>query len=163
MGGLSSPTSPSPPGPPQRPREGLRVFRRHFAHFRPLVAATALGTAAGAHTAVTANLTARLDTHLIRHLRDNALVTLGRTHAELNAALLHAIGGAALTAAGSPQRHLVQGRQAHAVDTAHRATAELSLLVGASAYQARSPSPKPAPTSADSSTPTASTTHSNAP
>ncbi|MGC5365647.1 acyl-CoA dehydrogenase family protein [Streptomyces sp. DT24] len=122
------------------PGEGLRVFRRHFAHFRPLVAATALGTAAGAHSAVTTNLTARLDTHLIRRLRDNALVTLGRTHAELNAALLHAIGAAALTAAGSPHSDTwSRGVKAHAVDTAHRATAELSLLVGASAYQARSP------------------------
>ncbi|MER5362830.1 acyl-CoA dehydrogenase family protein [Streptomyces sp. NPDC002785] len=120
--------------------DGLRVFRRHFAHFRPLVAATALGTAAGAHTAVTANLTARLNTRLIRRLRDNALVTLGRTHAELNAALLHALGAATITAAGSPHSDIwSRGVKAHAVDTAHRTTAELSLLVGALAFQAHSP------------------------
>ncbi|MFD6529253.1 acyl-CoA dehydrogenase family protein [Streptomyces sp. NPDC060184] len=119
--------------------DGLRVFRRHFAQFRPLVAATALGTAAGVHTAVTADLTNRLNTRRVRHLRDNALITLGRTHAELNAALLHALGAASITAAGSPQGDIwSRGVKAHAVDTAHRATTELSLLVGALAFQAHS-------------------------
>jgi alkylation response protein AidB-like acyl-CoA dehydrogenase len=118
---------------------GLAVFRRHFAAFRPLVAATALGTAAGAHTQVAATLTARAATGLLPRLRDTALVTLGRTHAEINAALLSAIAAARLTASGSPHADLWSREvKAHAVDAAHRALQELPLLVGAGGFRADS-------------------------
>lgn len=118
---------------------GLTVFRRHFAAFRPLVAATALGTAAGAHTQVTATLAARVATGLLPRLRDTALVTLGRTHAEINAALLSSIAAARLTASGSPQADLWSREvKAHAVEAAHRALQELPLLVGAGGFRADS-------------------------
>ncbi|MFG2960821.1 acyl-CoA dehydrogenase family protein [Streptomyces sp. NPDC048291] len=118
---------------------GLEVFRQHFAAFRPLVAATALGTAASAHTQVAATLTARAATGLLPRLRDTALVTLGRTHAEINAALLSAIAAMRLTASGSPHADLWSREvKAHAVDTAHRALQELPLLVGAGSFRADS-------------------------
>ncbi|MEH0416007.1 acyl-CoA dehydrogenase family protein [Streptomyces sp. B21-083] len=121
------------------PDGGLAVFREHFAAFRPLVAATALGTAAGVHSQVTATLTARLTTGILPRLRDTTLVTLGRTHAELNSALLAALAAARITTAGSGQADMwSRGVKAHAVDTAHHAVAELSLLVGASGFQADS-------------------------
>ncbi|MFD4210202.1 acyl-CoA dehydrogenase family protein, partial [Micromonospora tulbaghiae] len=118
---------------------GLTVFREHFAAFRPLVAATALGTAAGAHTQVATTLTARTATGLLPRLRDTTLVTLGRTHAEINAALLSSLAAARLTASTSPHADLWSREvKAHAVDTAHRALQELPLLVGAGGFRADS-------------------------
>ncbi|MGA5823517.1 acyl-CoA dehydrogenase family protein [Kitasatospora sp. NPDC094028] len=111
--------------------DGLPVFREHFASFRPLVTATALGTAA--------TLTARVTSGSLPRLRDTARVTLARTHAELNAALLAALTSARLTAAGHPQADLwSRSVKATAVDTAHRTTSDLTLLVGAAAFQADS-------------------------
>ncbi|WP_051951503.1 acyl-CoA dehydrogenase family protein [Actinacidiphila yeochonensis] len=119
--------------------DGLAVFREHFAAFRPLAAATALGTAAGIHAQVTATLTARVTSGILPRLRDTALVTLGRTHAELNAALLAATASARLTAAGHPQADTwSRSVKATAVDAANKAVGELSLLVGASGFQTTS-------------------------
>lgn len=70
------------------PGAGLNVFREHFTRFRPVATATALGTAAGVHTAVAETLAARVRTGLLPRVRDNALITLGRTHGGLTAALL---------------------------------------------------------------------------
>lgn len=118
---------------------GLEVFRQHFAAFRPLVAATALGTAAGTHTQVAATLTARAATGLLPRLRDTALVTIGRTHAEINAALLAALAAARLTASKSDAADVWSREvKAHAVDAAHRAVHELPLLVGAGGFRAAS-------------------------
>ncbi|MDH6574408.1 hypothetical protein P3T29_000023 [Kitasatospora sp. MAP5-34] len=115
------------------------MFREHFAAFRPLVAATALGTAAGIHAQVTSALTARVASGIVPRLRDTALVTLGRTQSELYAALLAALAGARLTATGHPQADTwSRSVKATAVDTANRAVAELSLLVGAGGLQAHS-------------------------
>jgi alkylation response protein AidB-like acyl-CoA dehydrogenase len=119
---------------------GLEVFRQHFAGFRPLVAATALGTAAGVHGQVTATLRAKVATGLLPRLRDTALVTIGRTHAELNSALLAALAAARLTGGQHPDSDLwARTVKAHAVDTAHRAAGELALLVGAGGFQSASP------------------------
>lgn len=121
------------------PGAGTAVFREHFAAFRPLVAATALGTAAGVHTTVADTLRARLATGILPRLRDTALVTLGRTHIELNAALLAVLAAARLAASNQDEADLwSRSVKAHAVDTAHRVASELPLLVGASGFQADS-------------------------
>jgi alkylation response protein AidB-like acyl-CoA dehydrogenase len=122
------------------PGEGLAVFRRHFARFRPLVTATALGTAAGVHTLVTDALAARHRVGVISRVRDNALITLGRAHAEITAALLATIATSRIAAAGHPHADFAaRVGKAAGVDTAYRAVYELAPLLGAGGFQQASP------------------------
>ena len=122
------------------PGHGLRLFRRHFTAFRPLVAATALGAAAGVHTVVADALAARSRVGVLPRVRDNALITLGRTHAELCAALLASAANSRLAATGEPHADLwARLGKAYGVDTAHRAVTDLVLLLGAAGFQMRHP------------------------
>lgn len=66
----------------------MRLLRTHFAHYRPLVAATALGAAAAAHDRTATLLDSRQHDGIVSRIRDNALIIVGRTYAEINAALL---------------------------------------------------------------------------
>ncbi|MBB4958888.1 hypothetical protein [Micromonospora polyrhachis] len=59
-----------------RTGDGLGVFRRHFARFRPLVTATALGVAAGVHTLVTDALAAKTRVGMLPRVRDSAVADL---------------------------------------------------------------------------------------
>ena len=73
-------------------------------------------------------------------LPGNALITVGRVHAELYAALLSTVATSHLAARGDPRADLwARVGKAHAVDTAHRAVADLAPLVGAAGFQATSP------------------------
>jgi alkylation response protein AidB-like acyl-CoA dehydrogenase len=122
------------------PGHGLGLFRRHFAAFRPLVAATALGTAAGVHTTVTDALAARSRLGVLSRVRDNALITLGRTHAELCAALLGSVATSRLAASREPHADLwARVGKAHGVDTAHRAVTDLVPLLGAAGFHLHHP------------------------
>ncbi|GGK79106.1 acyl-CoA dehydrogenase family protein [Mangrovihabitans endophyticus] len=121
------------------PGSGLEIFHQHFARFRPLVTATALGTAAGIHGLVADILAARRDAGLPR-IRDNALITLGRTHAEITAALLTTLTTSRLAAAGHPQAGLLARLgKAAGVDTAARAISDLAPLIGAAGYRRSHP------------------------
>lgn len=125
------------------PGEGLGVFRRHFAGFRPLVAATALGTAAGVHTMVARTLAARARIGVLPRVRDNALITLGRCHGEITAALLAALTAGRLSAAGHPHADFAaRVAKAAGVDVAHRVVTELAPLIGAIGYQRDHPTAK---------------------
>ena len=118
-----------------RPGDGLGVFRRHFSRFRPVVAATALGTAAGVHTLVTEALAAKTRVGMLPRVRDNALVALGRTHAEITAATLAAVAVARLAAEAHPQADFAaRVGKAACVDTAVRAVADLAPLIGAAGF-----------------------------
>lgn len=122
------------------PGQGLGLFRRHFNTFRPLVAATALGTAAGVHTMVTDALAARTRLGVLPRVRDNALITLGRTHAELCAALLASAATSCLATTGEAHADLwARAGKAHSVDTAHRAVSDLVPLLGAAGFQVHHP------------------------
>jgi alkylation response protein AidB-like acyl-CoA dehydrogenase len=119
-----------------RAGDGLAVFRAHFTRFRPLVTATALGTAAGVHTLVREGLAARSAVGVLPRVRDNALITLGRTHADITAALLAAIMTSRLAAAGHPHADLAaRVGKAAGVDAANRAVADLAPLLGAVGFQ----------------------------
>lgn len=123
-----------------RPGDGLGVFRRHFARFRPLVTATALGTAAGVHTLVTNALASKTKVGVLPRVRDNALVVLGRTHAEITAALLSAITTSRLAAEGHPHADFAaRVGKAAGVDTSVRAVADLAPLIGAAGFQRAHP------------------------
>lgn len=123
-----------------RPGDGLGVFRRHFARFRPLVTATALGTAAGVHSLVTEALAAKTKVGVLPRVRDNALVILGRTHAEITAALLAAITTSRLAADNHPHADLAaRVGKAAGIDTAVRAVADLAPLLGAAGFQRAHP------------------------
>ena len=122
------------------PGQGMDLLREHFAHYRPLVAATALGAAAAVFDQIAAHLHTRQGSGAITGLRDNALITFGRCHAQINAALLAALAAQQLSDSGDSQAW-VRGCavKAHAVDAAYSAASELTLLVGAAGFQAASP------------------------
>ncbi|GAA2375288.1 hypothetical protein GCM10010170_078720 [Dactylosporangium salmoneum] len=119
--------------------DGLGVFRRHFSRFRPLVTATALGAAAGVHGFTTTVLAAKLTAGALPRIRDNALITLGRTHAEITAALLSALTTSRLAAMGHPSADLsARLGKAAGVDVAYRAVTDLAPLLGAAGFQRNS-------------------------
>lgn len=120
-----------------QPGTGMRLLREHFAGYRPLVTATALGAAAGCHDRTVAALEARRRSGNITSLRDNVLITVGRSYAEINAALLAACHAATLTESGSPlAARWGCSAKAYGVDAAYRAVSELALLAGASGFVA---------------------------
>jgi alkylation response protein AidB-like acyl-CoA dehydrogenase len=123
-----------------RPGDGLGVFRRHFARFRPLATSTALGCAAGVHTTVAHTLIERLKTGVLVRARDSTLVTLGRTYAEIQAAFLSTLAATRLASAQDPHAELTaQVGKASGVDAAFRAINELAPLIGAIGYQRAHP------------------------
>jgi len=122
------------------PGNGMALLRQHFAHYRPLVAATALGVAAAVHDQVATHLQQRRSAGVIPGLRDNALITLGRTYAQINAALLAALNAQRLSDTGDPRAEMWGcAIKAHSADVAHAAVSELSLLTGAAGFTASSP------------------------
>jgi alkylation response protein AidB-like acyl-CoA dehydrogenase len=117
--------------------DGLVVFGQHFAHYRPLVTATALGAAAAAHDTVTAHLADRQHRGEIGRVRDHALITIGRAHAQINSGLLATLHTQRLAAADDPAASLwARNTKALGVDLAREATDELSVLMGATGFTA---------------------------
>jgi alkylation response protein AidB-like acyl-CoA dehydrogenase len=123
-----------------RPGEGMLLLREHFAHYRPLVAAMALGAAASVCDQVAEHLCVRRSSGAIADLRDNALITLGRSYAQINAALLAALTAQRLSESGD-ELATTWGCaiKAHGTDVAHAAASELTLLTGAAGFTACSP------------------------
>jgi alkylation response protein AidB-like acyl-CoA dehydrogenase len=118
-----------------QPGTGMRLLREHFAGYRPLVTATALGAAAGCHDRTIAALEARRQSGSITSPRDNALITIGRSYAEINAALLAACNAVTLAESGSPlAARWGCAVKAYGVDAAYRAVSELAPLAGASSF-----------------------------
>lgn len=117
--------------------DGMPLLREHFAGYRPLVTATALGGAAAVFDTVTARLSARKAAGEVDRLRDSALITLGRAHVQLTTALLGAVMAAQLAESGHADAELWgAATKAHGIDTANSVTAELALLLGASGFRA---------------------------
>jgi alkylation response protein AidB-like acyl-CoA dehydrogenase len=122
-----------------QPGDGMRLLRDHFAAYRPLVAATALGAAAAVHDHASALLASRRQDGRIPRVRDSALITLGRTWAQVNAALLAAVTAHQLATTGHPDAETWGcGVKAHAADIAYQAASELALLEGAAGFTASS-------------------------
>lgn len=120
--------------------DGMALLRQHLAGYRPLVTAAALAGAAAVFDTVTTTLAVRHITGDLPRLRDSALVTIGRTHAQLITALLGAIVAAHLA---DTEHHRAEpwsaAVKAHGVDTANQITAELALPLGATGFRANSP------------------------
>jgi alkylation response protein AidB-like acyl-CoA dehydrogenase len=115
-----------------RPGEGMVLLRSHFAHYRPLVAATALGVAAAVHDTVAAQLAGRWSAGIIKRPRDNALIALGRAYAQINAGLLATLTALQLAESGDHRAEMWGcAIKAHAVDAANAAVADLAPLAGA--------------------------------
>jgi alkylation response protein AidB-like acyl-CoA dehydrogenase len=122
-----------------RPGKGMDLLREHFAHYRPLVAATALGAAAAACDSVAAYLETRREAGFISGPRDNALITLGRAYAQINAAMLAALTAQQLSQTDDDKAELWGcAAKAHGVDVAYAVASELSLLAGAAGFAADS-------------------------
>ena len=112
------------------------LLDRHFAGFRPLVAATALGGAARALDHTRDVLTGRTARGEIRAPRDTALVTLARSQVQIHTALLGALDAVQLAAADHPTASTWgKSIKAHGVDTAYQAVVDLAPLIGAPGYQ----------------------------
>jgi alkylation response protein AidB-like acyl-CoA dehydrogenase len=122
------------------PGQGMLLLREHFAHYRPLVAATALGVAAAVHDLVALQLCARQAAGFITRPRDNALITLGRSYAQISAGMLAALTAQRISEEGD-SRAEIWGcvSKAFAVDAASTAVSELSLLAGAAGCVVGSP------------------------
>jgi alkylation response protein AidB-like acyl-CoA dehydrogenase len=119
------------------PGTGMSLLREHFAGYRPLVTATALGAGAGCHDRTVEALETRRLSRNITSLRDNALITIGRSYAEINAALLAACTTVTLAESGSPlAARWGCAVKAYGVDAAYGAVSELALLAGASGFVA---------------------------
>ncbi|WP_328605505.1 acyl-CoA dehydrogenase family protein [Amycolatopsis sp. NBC_00345] len=119
---------------------GMSLLRKHFTAYRPLVTATALGGAAAVFDTANAHLRHRQASGDFARLRDTALVTFGRTHAQLTTALLGTAVAAQLAGTGFDRAEQWGWElKAHGVDTAHQAATELAQLLGAFGYQADSP------------------------
>jgi alkylation response protein AidB-like acyl-CoA dehydrogenase len=122
-----------------QPGEGMPLLRDHFARYRPLVTATALGAAAAIHDQTADLLASRCKAGAINRVRDNALITLGRTWVHLNAALLAAVTAHQIAQAGHPAAQAWGcATKAHGVDVAYQAASELALLAGAAGFTADS-------------------------
>lgn len=115
-------------GPPE-------VFTEHFAHYRQLVTATAIGAAVSVQDTVAALLAGRLARGEITWIGDHALITLGSADAALHAALhasLHTVRLAALAHPDAVARSAAV--KAHGIETARRAADELAALAGAAGF-----------------------------
>lgn len=122
------------------PGDGMELLREHFAAYRPLVTATALGGAAAVFDTIAHVLGGRQATGELPRLRDSALITLGHAHAQLVTALLGTAAAAHLASTGFEHAETWScAMKAHGIDTAHRVVAELALLLGAAGYRADSP------------------------
>ncbi|MGW4369798.1 acyl-CoA dehydrogenase family protein [Nocardia takedensis] len=120
--------------------EAMGLMRSHFARYRPLVTATAVGGAAALFDTVTAALTERHAIGDVSRLRDTTLVSVGRSHARLVDALLGAAAAAALAESGHPhaERYSAESK-AHGIDLTNEVAAELVPLTGAAGFRADSP------------------------
>lgn len=117
--------------------DGMALLREHFAGYRPLVTATALGGAAAVFDTVTATLSGRQETGDLPRLRDSALVTVGRAHAQLVTALLGTVVASHLAETGhGDAERWGAATKAHGIDTANQTAAELALLLGAAGFRA---------------------------
>lgn len=113
----------------------MALLRQHFAAYRPLVTATALGGAAAVFDTATDALSARHMTGDLHRLRDSALVTIGRTHAQIVTALLGTVIAAQLAASDDPNAEMWgAATKAHGIDVAHQTATELALLLGAPGF-----------------------------
>lgn len=122
------------------PGDGMVLLREHFAIYRPLVTATALGGAAAVVDTIAHALGDRQATGELPRLRDSALITLGHAHAQLTTALLGTAAAAHLASTRFEHAETWScAMKAHGIDTAHRVVSELALLYGAAGYRADSP------------------------
>lgn len=119
--------------------DGMQLLRQHFAGYRPLVTATALGGAAAVFDTVTQVLAARRAAGDVVRLRDSALVTVGRAHVQITTALLGTVLAAQLARTSHADAELWgAATKAHGIDIANQTAAELALLVGAAGFRADS-------------------------
>jgi alkylation response protein AidB-like acyl-CoA dehydrogenase len=139
-GGLDLDAVPVRPERDLLPGDGMVLLREHFAAYRPLATATALGGAAAAFDTIARVLGDRQATGELPRLRDSALITLGHAHAQLVTALLGTATAAHLASTGFEHAETWScAMKAHGIDTAYRAVAELALLLGAAGCRADSP------------------------
>ncbi|HKM78866.1 MAG TPA: acyl-CoA dehydrogenase [Candidatus Bathyarchaeia archaeon] len=117
--------------------DGLSVFRKHFLYYRPMIAATALGGAAAVFDNVVSQIQQKIGSRTIQDCRDSTLETLARSYIAIHSSLLSAMMAQKLVSVDAPLASTwSRAVKAHSVDTAYRAVSDLTILAGASSYQA---------------------------
>jgi alkylation response protein AidB-like acyl-CoA dehydrogenase len=119
------------------PGDGAATFKSHFAYYRPLAAATVVGTAAHVWEQAASDLRQRhLDGH-IDCVRDSALERLAAARIALQSALLSAVRATELVNMGHPRAQLwSRTAKAHCVEAAHNAAEDTARLLGARGFRA---------------------------
>jgi len=114
------------------PQRGHQVFSEHFAYYRPLVAATSLGSTAAVHDHVQTNLLMRKQIGTIQRFRDTALVEIGMSWQEILGAMLSTLAAANLIETNSDlSRIWSMCVKANGVGKALEIVRTLGLLKGA--------------------------------
>lgn len=116
--------------------DGLEIFREHFIYYRPMVAMTALGSAASIYDEVIKFISMRMKTGAIEKCRDSALEALGKYYIEIQSNILSSLMAQGLSISCS-QVASIWSRlvKAQSVDTAYNIVSKLALLFGATAFQ----------------------------
>lgn len=120
--------------------EGLHVFNRHFAYYRPIVGATALGAGARLFDVVAERILSRHGVRDIGRILDSSTERLGRCYGDLVAGLMHVFTAGRLVTAQHPDAVLwAKLAKVGAVEAALRAAEHLTPLLGAEGYAADHP------------------------
>jgi len=118
------------------PGDGLGIFHDHFAYFRPMVAAVALGAAARIHDEAMSDLGRRLDERQNDKVSDSTRQLLGRGRHAIESELLYTFRVCATVKASDARALTVK---ACAVDRAVCIGEELERILGARGFRKESP------------------------
>lgn len=110
------------------------MFARHFALYRLLVTATALGAAAGIIDLVARLLAERRTRGEIARVSDHALIALAAADSDVRAAWLNTLHTARGAVSTRPDIARSAAAKAHGVETARRAADTLAALAGAAGF-----------------------------
>ena len=121
------------------PGRGLKMFEKHFNYYRPLVSALVLGAAARAIVAAEQRLRGKFMAGDYSRLRDTALDSIARCHANVTSGMLLSIRAASEGATGDEEASVLSSlAKVYGVETAILTIRSMLLLMGAESFTAES-------------------------
>ena len=116
--------------------QGMAIFKEHFVYYRPMVAITALGTAASVLDKVLAHINMRISRRDLSAPRDTALGDIADHYFGINGAILSTMCTLVQVVENTPHSSLwSRGNKAWSVEQAYDAVSKLALLMGAVAFK----------------------------
>jgi alkylation response protein AidB-like acyl-CoA dehydrogenase len=117
------------------PGRGRELFEAHFDYYRPIVAATALGSAAAAYDDACADIVRRVSNRQIERPRDSILETVARCLLDLHGALWNTVHAQHAVSRGENLAGaLSRTAKAVGVETAGRVTSQVAPILGARGF-----------------------------